>query len=155
MFSIDVRPNWAEVSKTLRHRWPVVTGSRFFNTTEQNMNVQSLFLMKAWSRHLILVCVTAAIGLLSACASNGKNVGGFDELHLAPGDTGTCDSSPCQVFFLIPAGTGSYQVTGNGLNLGTYPAGKEAGLGNFWENQIFQIRGMDVPDTHAYIPPDR
>ena len=119
------------------------------------MNAPSSPLLQAWSRHLIPGCLTAAIGLLSACASTGNNVGGFDELHLAPGDTGTCDSSPCQVFLQIPAGTGSYEVTGNGLKVGTYPAGKEAGLGSFWETQVFQIRGMDVPDTHAFIPQER
>ena len=119
------------------------------------MNAQSWFCTRACTRHLIRGSLIAGIALLSACASTGNNVSGFDELHLAPGDTGTCDSSPCQVFLQIPAGTGSYQVTGNQLDLGTYPAGKEAALGSFWKTQVFQIRGMDAPDTHAFIPSER
>ena len=119
------------------------------------MNTQSSLPMHASPRQLIPACLIAAIALLSACASTGNDVGGFDELHLAPGDTGTCDSTPCQVFLQIPAGTGSYKVTGNQLDLGTFPAGKEAALGSFWNTQVIQIQGMDVPDTHAYIPTER
>jgi hypothetical protein len=59
------------------------------------------------------------------------------------------------VFLQTPAGTGSYEVTGNELKVGTYPAGQEAAPGSFWKTQVFQIRGIDVPDTYAYIPQDR
>ncbi len=116
------------------------------------MNNESLFHAYLSARPLIRGCLIATLGLISACASTGKEVSGFDELHLTPGDTGNCDSSPCRVFLQIPAGTGSYKVTGNETDIGTYPAGQEASLGSFWNSQAFQIRGMDVPKAYAYIP---
>jgi hypothetical protein len=98
----------------------------------------------------LLLC---AAGLLSGCASTGNNnITGFDRLTLSPGDTGQCESSPCQVYLKIPAGSGSYEVTGNEVRVGTYPAGQTAFLGSFWNSQAFQIRGMDVPKAYAYIP---
>jgi len=92
-------------------------------------------------------------GLLSACSSTGDNsISGFDQLTLAPGDTGNCDSSPCQVYLKIPAGSGSYEVTANEVRVGTYPAGQTAFLGSFWQSQAFAIKGMNVPKAYAYIP---
>ena len=98
------------------------------------------------------VAFAAAIALLSACASTEKSVSGFDQLNLAPGVTGQCDSSPCRVFLQIPPGTGNYVVTGNQITLGTYPAGQNAELGSFWNSQAIEIKGMNVPKAYAYIP---
>ena len=86
------------------------------------MNAPLPFLDLVSARHLIRGSVVGALGLLSACASTGTSVSGFDQLNLKPGDTGQCDSSPCQVFLQIPAGTGSYVVTGNEATIGTYPS---------------------------------
>ncbi|MGD8589060.1 MAG: hypothetical protein PVG22_09555 [Chromatiales bacterium] len=119
------------------------------------MQPQPLFFKQVVTRHLIRAGLIAGIALLSACASTGNHVTGFEELHLAPGDTGNCESSPCQVFLMIPEGTGSYKVTGNGMDVGTYPAGQEAALGGFWDTQVLVIQGMDVPKTYAYIPKNR
>jgi hypothetical protein len=116
------------------------------------MNAPLPFLDLVSARHLIRGSVMGALGLLSACASTGTSVSGFDQLNLKPGDTGQCDSSPCQVFLQIPAGTGSYVVTGNEATIGTYPAGQNAALGSFWSSQAFQIQGMNVPKAYAYIP---
>jgi len=92
-------------------------------------------------------------GLLSACSSTGDNsISGFDRITLAPGDTGNCNSSPCQVYLKIPSGSGSYEVTANEVRVGTFPAGKTATLGSFWQSQAFEIRGMNVPKAYAYIP---
>jgi hypothetical protein len=96
--------------------------------------------------------LAAVVALLSACASTGKTVSGFDQLNLAPGVTGQCDSSPCRVFLQLPPGKGSYVVTGNQITLGTYPAGQNAALGSFWTSQAFEIKGMDAPKAYAYIP---
>jgi hypothetical protein len=94
-----------------------------------------------------------AFGLLSACASTGDNsITGFDQLTLAPGDTGTCESSPCQVSLQIPAGTGTYEVTANQVSVGTFSGGETASLGSFWKSQAFEIVGMDAPKAYAYIP---
>lgn len=100
-----------------------------------------------------LIPALLAGGLVSACSSTGDNsITGFDQLTLAPGDTGNCDSSPCQVYLKIPAGSGSYEVTANEVRVGTYPAGQTAFLGSFWQSQAFAIKGMNVPKAYAYIP---
>jgi hypothetical protein len=56
--------------------------------------------------------------LLSACTSPGDNITGVEQITPAPGDTGTCEASPCQVSLRIPAGTGSYEVTANEVKVG-------------------------------------
>lgn len=99
-----------------------------------------------------LGALLAAVSLLSACATGNNNITGFDRLTLAPGDTGQCESSPCQVFLKMPAGSGSYEVTGNEVRVGTFPAGQTVSLGSFFNSQGFQIRGLDVPKAYAYIP---
>ena len=96
------------------------------------------------------------LALLSGCASTGDNsISGFDQITLAPGDTGNCDSSPCQVFLKIPPGTGSYEVTANEVSVGTFAAGQTASLGSFWQSQAIAIKGMNVPKAYAYIPAQR
>jgi hypothetical protein len=94
-----------------------------------------------------------AVGLLAGCASTGNNnITGFGQITLAPGDTGQCESAPCQVYLKIPAGSGSYVVTGNETKVGSFPAGQTAFLGSFWNSQAFQIQGMNVPKAYAYLP---
>jgi len=96
------------------------------------------------------------LALLAGCASTGDNsISGFDQITLAPGDTGNCNSSPCQVYLKMPAGAGSYEVTANEMSVGTFPAGQTAFLGSFWQSQAFAIKGMDAPKTYAYIPVQR
>ncbi len=95
--------------------------------------------------------------LLAGCASSGgsgdDSISGFDQITLAPGDTGTCNSSPCTVFLKMPAGTGSYRVmSSSDGRVGDYPAGKTVKLGSFWSTQAFTIEGMDAPKAYAYIP---
>jgi len=94
--------------------------------------------------------------VLVGCVSTGNNsITGFDKITLAPGDTGNCNSSPCQVYLKMPAGTGSYEVTANEVSVGTFPAGQTAFLGSFWQSQAFAIKGMDAPKTYAYVPVQR
>jgi len=101
----------------------------------------------------------SALCLLAACASTtgtggGDNsISGFDQITLAPGDTGTCDSSPCTVYLKMPPGTGSFEVTSSSDGrIGEYPAGETVRLGSFWSTQAFAIKGMNVPKAYAYIP---
>jgi len=102
------------------------------------------------------LAATLLLGLLSGCASTGdNNITGVEQITLAPGDTGQCESSPCQVFLKIPAGTGSYEVTGNETSIGKFPAGQTVSLGSFWQSQAIEIRGMDVAKAYAYIPQQR
>ncbi len=90
--------------------------------------------------------------LLAGCASTGKQVQGWDEVTLAPGDTGHCNSRPCRVNFQMPPGSGTYEVTGNETSLGRYAAGQTAFLGSFWGSVGIEVKGINVPQTYVYIP---
>jgi hypothetical protein len=98
-----------------------------------------------------LLCVL--IGFAPIVQAGDKSISGFDEITLAPGDTGTCDSSPCTVYLKMPPGTGTYEVmSSSDGRIGEYPAGETVKLGSFWSTQAFEIKGMDVPKAYAYIP---
>lgn len=90
--------------------------------------------------------------LLAGCASTGKQVQGWDEVTLAPGDTGHCNSRPCRVYFQMPPGSGTFEVTGNETSLGRYAAGQTAFLGSFWGSMGIEVKGMNLPQTYLYIP---
>jgi hypothetical protein len=114
------------------------------------------------SRSVHTRSILAALGLcagagflLAGCAAPGTSVQGFDKVTLAPGDTGTCTSTPCQVLLKMPPGTGTFEVTGNQVKVGTYPAGQVVSLGSFWQSQAFEIQGANVPKAYAYIPSTR
>jgi len=93
---------------------------------------------------------------LAALALTGCNVKedptGVMAITVAPGQTGTCESSPCEVSLVMPAGSGSYEVTGNEVSLGTYPAGQTVRIGSFWQAQAIEVKGADVPKAYVYIP---
>jgi hypothetical protein len=93
--------------------------------------------------------------LMSACASTGPHVTGWDEVTVAPGVTGTCESNPCRVFFKMPKGSGSYKVTGNGMTYGTYPAGQKVSLGSFFASNTIKVPDAGVPDAYVYVPPSQ
>jgi hypothetical protein len=98
----------------------------------------------------VFYCGLAALPWGSALADD--NISGFDQITLAPGDTGRCDSSPCTVYLKMPEGEGTYEVMSSGDgSVGEYPAGKTVKLGSFWSSQAFTIKGMDVPKAYAYI----
>jgi hypothetical protein len=99
------------------------------------------------SAALILVLV-----LFSGCTSSARYVSDWGEITLAPGDTGTCSSNPCRVFFAMPAGTGTYTVTGTGFTIGEYPAGQTVSLGSFFESSAIKVEGAAVPNTYIYVP---
>jgi hypothetical protein len=96
----------------------------------------------------LLLCLAS---LLSACATSGRYVTDWGEITLAPGDTGTCQSNPCRVFFQMPPGTGTYLVTANEVELGQFPAGKTVSLGSFFESNAIKLPGTDVPATYVYV----
>ena len=90
--------------------------------------------------------------VLSGCGNVKEDPTGVIAITVKPGDTGTCDTSPCAVSLVMPAGSGSYEVTGNEVSLGTYPAGETARIGSFWQSQAIAIKGAGVPKTYVYIP---
>jgi hypothetical protein len=103
---------------------------------------------------LFTAVLLGALAVTGAGARAGDNsISGFDRITLAPGDTGTCESSPCTVYLKMPEGEGSYEVMSSGDGrIGEYPAGETVKLGSFWATQAFRIKGMDVPKAYAYIP---
>ena len=102
----------------------------------------------------ILAAVLCGLaGFASMVHAGDNNISGFDEITLAPGDTGRCNSSPCTVYLKMPAGEGIYEVTSSGDGrIGEYPAGETVKLGSFWSDQACTIKGMDLPKAYAYIP---
>ncbi len=100
----------------------------------------------------ISAALIAAAILFSGCTSTATYVSDWGEITLAPGDTGTCSSNPCRVFFQMPAGTGTYTVTGTGFTIGEYPAGKTVNLGSFFESSAIKVEGAEVPKTYIYVP---
>lgn len=108
--------------------------------------------MKTITHGWVPLVLSVGLGTLFGCASTGNFVQGFDQIELAPGDTGRCIESPCRVRLRLPPGDGLLQVIGNGTPLGGYRAGQTADLGSFWESQAFQIQGANLPKAYAYIP---
>ena len=92
----------------------------------------------------------AAIAL-GACASSPNDPTGVISITVKPGDTGTCESTPCQVSLIMPPGNGSFVVTGNQVKVGTFPAGQTVNLGGYWQSQKFAIVGAGVKPAYVYV----
>ncbi|MBK1722983.1 hypothetical protein [Thiocystis violacea] len=107
-----------------------------------------------WSRirHARWILPAMALSLLTACASTGAHVSGVMQVSIKPGDTANCDSSPCQVTFQMPPGSGTYEVTGNETKIGDFPAGQSVSLGGFYESNAIKVVGANVPAAYVYIP---
>jgi hypothetical protein len=101
-----------------------------------------------------LTSLLAALAL-GGCASSANFPTGVISITVKPGDTGTCESAPCQVNLVMPPGTGSYEVTGNEVRVGTYPAGQTVNLGGYWDSQKFEIVGAKVAPVYVYVPRQR
>ena len=116
------------------------------------VSLRSTFSAPGITGYLARGALLGAFALLAACqTTGGKNVSSMDKLNLAPGDTGNCLSSPCQVFLQMPAGEGEYEVTANQVKLGVFPAGQNVDLGGITESSVIEIQGMDAPKTYVYV----
>jgi hypothetical protein len=118
------------------------------------MNTKSHFeTPRATMRHASWLISALAVSVLSACASSGgDHVTGVMAVTIKPGDTANCDSSPCQVSFQMPPGSGTYEVTGNQVKIGDFPAGETVSLGGLDESNAIKVIGADVPTAYVYIP---
>ena len=106
-----------------------------------------------WGQVLVLgLALATTLALLGGCASSPNDPSGSISITVKPGDTGTCATSPCQVSLQMPPGSGSYEVTGNQVKIGTYPAGQTVNLGNYWNTQRIDVVGANVPPAYVYIP---
>lgn len=92
-----------------------------------------------------------AISLLGGCASTGEHVADWGEITLSPGDTGTCSSSPCRVYFRMPPGEGTYRVTGTGFTIGDYPAGETVMIGSFFQSSAIKVVDAGVPPAYIWV----
>jgi hypothetical protein len=108
--------------------------------------------LRATMRQGIWLISALALSVLTACASSGDQVSGALQVTIKPGDTANCDSSPCQVSFQMPPGSGTYEVTGNETKIGDFPAGETVSLGNLWESNAIKVVGANVPAAYVYIP---
>ena len=90
--------------------------------------------------------------VLSSCGNVKEDPTGAVAITVKPGETGTCETSPCAVSLVMPAGSGSYEVTGNEVSIGTFPAGQTVKLGSFFKTQAIEVKGAGVPKTYVYIP---
>lgn len=103
-----------------------------------------------------LALISSLCLLIAAGLSSCKEVKGFPTgaitITVKPGDTGNCAISPCRVLFEMPAGDEDFQVLGNTIDFGRYPAGKTVNLGNFYEPIAIEVVGAQVPKTYVYIP---
>jgi len=93
--------------------------------------------------------------LLTACAtdsSNNSSSTNFGVITLGAGESGTCISSPCKVYMVMPPGKGSYEVLADGMKVGSYPAGQTASLGSFWTGFTnFTIVGSGIGPTRLNV----
>lgn len=115
------------------------------------MNQHSSRFSQSTSNQLRYLAAIVAAMVLTGCNVK-EDPTGVVAITVAPGQTGTCESSPCAVSLMMPAGTGSYEVTGNEVTLGTYPAGEAAQIGSFYQTQAIEIKGAGVPKAYVYIP---
>lgn len=126
-----------------------------FDSIQPQISIQPKQVLRVTGRLALIsaLCLLLAIGL-SGC----KQVKGFPSgaitITVKPGDTGNCAISPCRVLFEMPPGTADYQVLGNQVDFGRYPAGKTVNLGNFYEPIAIEVVGANVPKTYVYIPVD-
>jgi hypothetical protein len=90
--------------------------------------------------------------VLVGCETTGRHVTDWGEITLRPGDTGSCASNPCRVFFEMPPGDGTYTLTGTGFTIGDYPAGKTVNIGSFFESSAINVEGAGVPRAYIYVP---
>ena len=100
----------------------------------------------------VLVHALAITGL--SLSSPFVFAGNFGGVELAPGKSETCMGSPCSVTFVMPEGTGTYEVVQgapDGTKVGDFPAGETVNLGNFYSSTTFFVKGGDFKPAHVWI----
>jgi hypothetical protein len=101
--------------------------------------------------HRLLLAVTVAASIGGCASGIQEDPSGANAVTVKPGQTANCATSPCAISLVMPAGSGSYEVTGNSVTIGTYPAGETVNLGNYFQSQALAVEGADVPKAYVYI----
>ena len=102
-----------------------------------------------------LVLVSLAV-LLSACQTNESRTvrSVYDEPTLSPGETVTCESNPCKVYFQTPEGSGTHNVLldGGSVKAGVAIGGQRVFLDEFYGGQhVFRVEGTDLPAAYLNV----
>jgi len=103
----------------------------------------------AWAN---AVAVVASVTLLAGCvtATNTRTV--YDGPTLHPGDTVTCISNPCDVYFETPAGSGTHEVLQGTIKAGEVTGGQRTYLGSYWAGPTnFTVTGTDLPTAYLMV----
>ena len=101
--------------------------------------------------HRLLLAITVATTVGGCAGGVQEDPSGANAVTVKPGQTANCATSPCAISLVMPAGSGSYAVSGNSVTIGTYPAGETVNLGNYFESQALEVIGADVPKAYVYI----
>jgi len=92
----------------------------------------------------------AVAALLSGCVSNARTV--YDGPTLQPGQSVTCVSNPCDVYFQIPGGTGTHIVRQELIKAGEVTGGQRVYLGSYWAGRtVFTVEGTDLPAAYLTV----
>lgn len=106
-----------------------------------------MFYAKCFHLAITTLVATLAAGLSIASGSNN-----FGEITLEAGSSGTCISSPCKVYFVMPPGSGEYVILANEMKVGSFPAGETVSLGGYWSGfTVFKVVGSDVGPTRLNV----
>lgn len=93
----------------------------------------------------------AAIMLPGLCLAGSAN--NFYEVTLRPGESVTCASDPCSVFFETPAGSGTHDILQDGkIKAGVAIGGQRVALGSYSsESVVFHVDGTDLPPAYLTV----
>ena len=119
------------------------------NESQQSVNSASKD-MRSISRVSLMLAAVFGLAVFIGNAV-AQNVG---EVKLAPGKSESCFGSPCTVTFVMPEGTGTYEVVQDnphGTKLGDFPAGETVNLGSFYSSTVFFVKGGDFKPAHVWI----
>ncbi len=108
----------------------------------------------------------SAVLLLSGCLSVGTDPvpmvvqgkgqpqsDGYLSIVVAPGQTGSCQSTPCTVYYRTPDLGKPVEVVVNNFIVGTFPPGKTVRLGDFNDtSNIISVKGSGTPDAYVNLP---
>jgi hypothetical protein len=108
--------------------------------------------MRALINHRLISAMLASLLAAVGCGEIKRSPSGAISVTVEPGETGNCAIAPCRIFLVMPPGDDDYQVTGNHIDFGTYPAGQTVNLGNFFEPQALEVVGAGVPRAFVYMP---
>lgn len=107
--------------------------------------------MKSISKSFPLA-IASLLAVLATGTSIASGSNNFGEITLEAGSSGTCISSPCKVYLVMPPGNGSYVVLANNMKVGSYPAGETVSLGGYWTGlTTFKVVGSDVGPTRLNV----